>query len=205
MQGFILNTNKVRDEDLIVTILTENKIYTLYRFYGVRHSTINIGFKIDFEIDQNGKTDIKRLKDVLHLGYPWILDNTKLYLWQQYLKLFFNHLKDIDNIDSFYFNSLNNLAHKLEKQNPKRAILENYIALCEFEGRLHKDFICLLCEKTIYDNVVVIRGFNLVHTFCGYGKAIKLFAIRKLFFEKNSIALDDDECEYLWQILLQGL
>ena len=52
MQGYIINVNKARDEDVIVTILAQDNLYTLYRFYGARHSQINLGFKIDFEIEE---------------------------------------------------------------------------------------------------------------------------------------------------------
>ncbi len=204
MQGYILNTNKVKDEDLIVTILTKTQVYTTYRFYGARHSTINIGFKIDFELETT-KNDIKRLKDILQLGYPWILDRNKLYLWQQYIKLFYNHLKDIYDIDIFYFDLLDDLAHKLTRQNPKRAILENYIKLCRFEGRLEDNFSCILCEMPIIDDVIIIRGFKPTHCTCSYGKKIELKKIEKLFLETNSIGLDDAECDYLWDILMQGL
>ncbi len=34
MQGYIININNVKDEDLIVTILTQNNLYTAYRFMG---------------------------------------------------------------------------------------------------------------------------------------------------------------------------
>ena len=205
MQGFIININKVKDEDLIVTILTDHKVYTLYRFYGARHSTVNVGFKIDFEIESTMKSTISRLKDVLHLGYPWILDHTKLYHWQQYIKLFYNHLKDVDSIDSFYFELLNNLSHRLIRQNSKRAILENYITLCKFEGRLHTDFRCLLCDDIIENKITLIRGFTPTHSYCSYGKEIELNSVKMLFMDENSIALSDKECDYLWDILLQGL
>ena len=204
MQGYILNINKVKDEDLIVTILTKTKVYTTYRFYGARHSIINIGFKIDFELETT-KNDIKRLKDILQLGYPWILDRNKLYLWQQYLKLFYKHLKDVDEIDNFYFDLLDDLAHRLTRQNPKRAIIENYIKLCKYEGRLEDHFICILCELPIKKNITLIRGFKPTHIKCSYGKNIELRKIEKLFFENNSIGLDNSECEYLWGILMQGL
>ncbi|HIP19818.1 MAG TPA: recombination protein RecO, partial [Sulfurimonas sp.] len=102
MQGFIININKVKDEDLIVSILSKNKLETLYRFYGARHGTINIGFKIDYEIEPSAKSTIRRLKDVLHVGYPWINDYKLLRLWQDFSGLFYKHLKDAENLGSFY-------------------------------------------------------------------------------------------------------
>ena len=143
MQGFIIDFKPVRDDDLIVTLLTSDEIITTYRFYGARHSHINIGYKIDFELESNLKSTIPRLKDVIQLSFPWILDKEKLYCWQRFLKLFYTHLKGIEELDKFYFNLLSNLVHKITKQNVKRAIIEGYINLLNFEGRLHTDYECL--------------------------------------------------------------
>jgi len=205
MQGYIINLNKVKDEDLIVSILTDSNFYTTYRFYGARHSIINIGFKIDFELESNLKSTIPRLKDVIQISYPWILDSKKLYCWQRFLKLFYPHLKDVEEIDSFYFELLDELAHKMEKQDPKRAICETYVKLCEYEGRLHIDYECLLCEEIIEDNISLVRSFIPTHSRCSYSRAFKLSQIQKLFEEKTTISFNDEEVEYLWNILLQGL
>jgi hypothetical protein len=205
MQGYIININSVRDEDLIVTILGEDYLYTTYRFYGTRHSIINIGFKIDFELETNFKSNIPRLKDVLHIGFPWILDREKLYCWQRYIKLFYPHLKDVDNIDRFYIELLDDLAHKMIKQNPKRAIIENYILLCQYEGRLHTEYECLLCDQPITKDISVVRSFLPTHSSCSYSRAFDLQNIKELFEEKTLVKFSDDEVEYLWNILLQGL
>ena len=69
MQGFIINFNKVKDEDLIVTIVSKTSLDTLYRFYGARHGTINLGFKLDYEKQSSHKVTISRLKDVIHIGF----------------------------------------------------------------------------------------------------------------------------------------
>ena len=205
MQGYIVNVNKVKDEDLIVSILTENNFYTTYRFYGARHSIIHIGFKIDFELESNLKSTIARLKDVIQLGYPWILDTHKLYCWQRFIKLFFPHLKDVEEIEEFYFKLLDELAHKLEKQDPKRAMIEAYVKLCEYEGRLHTDYECLLCEENIKDNISLVRGFLPTHPSCSYSRAFKFQQIKELFEKKTTISFNDEEIEYIWNILLQGL
>ena len=205
MQGYILNINKVKDEDLIVTILAKDNVYTSYRFYGVRHSTINIGYKIDFELETNLKSSIPRLKDVIQLSFPWILDTKKLYLWQRYIKLFYPHLKDVEGIDSFYFDLLDKLVIKITKQNPKRAIIESYIELCEYEGRLHIDYECLLCDMKIEDDISLVRGFLPTHATCSYSRGFNVKKIKDLFENKTLISFDDDEVNYLWNILLQGL
>ena len=205
MQGYIININTVKDEDLIVSILTQNKFYTTYRFYGARHSTINIGYKIDFELESNMKSSMCRLKDVLQISYPWIFDSNKLYCWQRFLKLFYAHLKDVEDIEDFYCNLLDDLAHKMIKQNPKRAIIEAYVKLCEHEGRLHKEYECLLCETKIENEISLVRSFLPTHKKCSYSKSFQLYQVQELFEEKSSINFNDEEIEYIWHILLQGL
>ncbi len=205
MQGYVLNINKVRDEDLIVTILGENHIHTAYRFYGARHSNIHIGYKIDFELEINIKSTIPRLKDVIQLGFPWLLDSKKLYFWQLYIKLFYSHLKDVEEIDDFYMELLNDLVERITKQNPKRAILESYVKLCEYEGRLHDGFVCLLCDLPIEENISLVRGFLTTHSVCSYSKNFEIKKITEFFTNKSLIDFDEDEIEYLWGIILQGL
>jgi recombinational DNA repair protein (RecF pathway) len=205
MQGYIIDFKPVRDDDLIVTILTQDEIITTYRFYGARHSHINIGYKIDFELESNLRSTIPRLKDVIQLSFPWILDKQKLYAWQRFVKLFYAHLHGIEDINDFYFNLLNTLIHKIIKQNATRAIIEGYVQLLQYEGRLHTQYECLLCEKPIFDEVALVRSFLPTHPKCSYSKRFKLLQIKTLFEENNSIELDNEECEYIWNILLQGL
>ena len=205
MQGYILNIKPVKDDDLIVNILTESKIYTTYRFYGARHSNINIGFKIDFELESTLRSNIPRLKDVLQLNYNWILNSEKTYAWQRFIKLFNAHFRDIEDIDSFYFELLDELAHNLTKQNAKRAIIQAYLNLLEYEGRLHTDYNCFLCEVDIVSDVALVRSFLPAHPQCTFAKAFKLSKIKEMFEDKSLISFDDEEIEYLWNILLQGL
>jgi len=205
MQGYIIHINSVKDEDLIVSILTPNNFYTTYRFYGARHSVVNIGFKIDFELETTMRSSIPRLKDVLQISYPWIMDSSKLYCWQRFLKLFYPHLKDVEEIEEFYFDLLDELAHKMTKQNPKRAIIESYVKLCEHEGRLHTEYECLLCEEKITGEISLVRSFLPTHKHCSYSKSFQLSQIKELFEEKSLLNFTDDEVEYIWNILLQGL
>ena len=205
MQGYIIDIKNVKDDDLIVKILTEDQIYTCYRFYGARHSTINIGYKIDFEIESNLKSSIPRLKDVMQLGFNWILDREKLYCWQRYIKLFNSHFKDIESLEAFYFELLDELVHIMIKQNPKRAICESYIKIIEFEGRLHTDYSCLLCEGQITDYVSLVRSFLPTHPNCSYSKGFEFYKVDDLFTNKSLVAFEDEEVEYLWNIILQGL
>ncbi len=205
MQGYIIDIKNVKDDDLIVTVLAQEAIYTTYRFYGARHSTINIGYKIDFELESNLKSSIPRLKEVMQLGFNWILDREKLYCWQRFIKLFYPHLKEVDDIESFYFELLNATVHKMIKQNPKRAIIESYIKLLEYEGRLHTQFECLLCEQPINQTISLVRSFLPTHASCSYSKKFEYQQIEELFQENSLINFEDEEVEYLWNILLQGL
>ncbi|QEZ89526.1 recombination protein RecO [Aliarcobacter cibarius] len=204
MQGYIIDLKVVKDDDLIVTLLCENELITSYRFYGARHSNINIGYKIDFELEKT-KSSIPRLKDVIQLGFPWILNNQKMYAWQRYLKLFYPHLKELEDLEPFYFFLLDNLVSKIEKQNVLRAILESYLLLLDHEGRLHTDFECLICEIKINSNLSMIRGFLPVHKECIRGKVFDYKKIKEFFLTKKSINLNDNEVENLFEVLLLGL
>lgn len=204
MQGYIIDIKSVKDEDLIVCILTETQILNTYRFYGARHSNINIGYKIDFELE-NTRSSIPRLKDVIQLRLEWILDNEKMYCWQRFIKLFYPHLKDIEELDPYYFYALDHLSHVMIKQNALRAICESYVNLLEHEGRLHNTYECLLCEKAIENSISLVRSFLPVHSTCTFSKSFELQKIKELFEEKNLINFTQEEVEYLWDIILQGL
>ncbi len=204
MQGYIIDIKAVKDDDLIVTIICENELITTYRFYGARHSNINIGYKIDFELEST-KSSISRLKDVIQLGFPWILNNQKMYAWQRYLKLFYTHLKELHELEPFYFFLLENLVSKIEKQNVYRAIIESYLSILEHEGRLHTDFECLICEVEINSDLSIVRGFLPVHKSCIRGKVFDYLKIKELFITKKTINLNDDEVENLFEIILLGL
>lgn len=206
MQGYIININKVKDEDLIVTILSKENLDTLYRFYGARHSTINLGFKIDYEKESSAKSSIARLKDVVHIGFKWINEHKLLRLWQDFMSLFFAHLKDIEEIDEFYFSLIENASNNWNKQNPKRVAIESYIRLLEYEGRLHQELECFLCTNPIKDKKIsLIRAYLPTHYECSHTYAIDKNALKELYINKSSIFLNDDEIDRLWYILLEGL
>ena len=204
MQGFILNVTRAKNEDLIVSILTHNHLHTLYRFYGARHSTINLGYKIDFEIEyQTGY--LPKLRHVTHLGYSWLGDMNKALIWQQFIKLLYNHLREIEEPGSFYFELLNRLAIKLSRQNPKRAVLESYVSLLAHEGRLHDEFHCFVCEEKIEENPTLVRSFLPAHTYCIPKDPFDRQKIEHLFRYGDSQFLEEDEIEKLWNILTEGI
>jgi len=205
MQGIILNIVRVKEEDLIVTLLTQKRLKTLYRFYGARHSQINLGYKIDFVPIYSAKSNMPMLREVLHLGFSWQFERDKVYIWQQFIKLLYKHLKDVEELDEFYYDLLNKIALKLKKQNPKRVIIEAYLELLEYEGRLHDDFICFICEQDIQKSVVLKRSFLTAHKECLIGKSFEKELIKELFKTKSTLLLDDEQIESVWEILQEGL
>lgn len=205
MQGFIININRAKDEDLIVTILSKENLHTVYRFYGARHGVINLGFKIDYELDSSFKSTIPRLRDVIHLGYRWLLDRNRLRLWQDFSSLFHQHLKQAEDIGEFYFNLLDTTASKWDKQNPKRLAIEAYVQLLQFEGRLHLEDSCFLCGEKIEHDISIIRGFLPTHKSCSKTLSINKKSLEELFLNYSSLFLNDKEIDRLWFVLLEGL
>ena len=181
MQGFILHTQRVKDEDLIVYILSKNKVLKTYRFYGLRHSSILNGYKIDFATEDN-PSFLPRLKDVLHMGFLWITQREKMFLWQEFIRLLYAHLKDIDELDNFY-----------------------YIQILEFEGRLHKDFICFSCDEKIHKEVTLLRAFLPAHNVCALGYAFQKDKLKIFYENKNSSIFEDEEIEKLYHLIKEGL
>ncbi len=204
MQGYIIHINRVKDEDLIVTLLTQNSIKTLYRFYGARHSTIHLGYKIDFEAKPSIKSTISQLRSIMHLGSTWNSSRDRMLIWQPFIRLFYAHLKDIATIDSFYFDLLDECSSIWAKQNPKRIAVEAYIKILRHEGRLHDDFICFNCEEEVGEDLTLIRGFLPAHKNCAWNQSFELSRIQHLFKNSSTIMLNDDEVDVLWKVLLEG-
>jgi len=205
MQGYILNINKVREEDLIVTILSETKLKVMYRFYGARHSTIGLGYKIDFEAKTTNNAEFKQLKSVIHLANSWLIKRDKLYIWQQFIALTYKHLKDVSTLDTFYHRLLEETETRFEKQNEKRVCIESYITLLKHEGRLHDEFICFVCEEPIEEELSFARSFLSAHPErCVFGETFKTKTIKELFDTGSTLFLEDEEVEHLWDILIHG-
>lgn len=206
MQGYIINFNRIRDEDLIVTLLTKEKIETLYRFYGARHSYIQLGYKVDFEIETSPKAHFGRMRNILHLHYDYLFCHDSMHAWQNFLKLLYKHLKNAEQIEPFYFELLEELSLKLKKSNPKRVIIEGLVKLLEFEGRLHDSSYCYFCgEKIVGEKLALVRGFLPAHRKCVYAKEIGKYGVDTLFKEKNSAFLEEEEIEIVWETLLLGI
>jgi hypothetical protein len=185
--------------------LTKDNLLTLYRFYGARHSHINIGYKLDFEAIKSAKSTISMLRNVLHLGDKWMNQRERYFIWQSFIKLLFKHLRDVEELDSFYFDLIEDMNQKFEKQNPTRVAIESYVKLLKFEGRLHDDFRCLICEDEVINNMIITRGFLPAHKECIFSKTIDRDKVEDLFIMHSTIGLDDKDVEILWSVLLEGI
>ncbi len=205
MQGFIIKLSRVRDEDMIVTIISEDCLTTLYRFYGARHSPINLGFKIDFESENSLKSSIPRMRDVIHLGYPWMGEYDRILIWQQFIALFYPHISSSEEIGPFYYQLLNDCANRWNEQNPKRLAIEAYVALLEHEGRLHSQMDCFFCNEPIENNVSLIRAFLPAHHECSHTLSINAKGLAWLYEHYSTLFLDDHEIERLWYVMSEGL
>lgn len=205
MQGYILNTKKAKNEDVIVSILTKEKMEVLYRFYGARHSVVTTGFKIDFEIEIDSIQFMPKLRNIIHLGFTWLKEIERFSIWQQFLTLLYDHLKDVDIPGNFYFNMLEESASIWHLQNPMRIAIEAYISLLNFEGRLHKPTNCYICSETLENEVALIRAFLPAHPTCVVARNYQKDKIKTLMQTQKSILLDDKEVEGLWLTLLEGM
>ncbi|CZE46913.1 recombination protein RecO [Campylobacter geochelonis] len=203
MQGYILRIQKIKDEDCIVYILTNSSLVKSYRFYGARHSKITQGYKLDFELEHS-MTFLPRLVNTMHLGHRWLINRDKLFLWQQFIRLFYEHLKELNDVEEIYFNVLEECALKLDKQNAKRLFIEAYSKILEAEGRLHNCDFCFLCDYEIGDKVALARGFLPSHEHCMNQNGFDKDEIEEFFKTKKSLNLSDETVNRLYNILLDG-
>ena len=202
MRGFILHTQLVKEEDLVVTILTKNKVLKLYRFYGARHSVVNIGYFIDFEVEET-MVSIDRLRNVMQIGFNFLLDVEKMIIWQNFIKMMHIHLFDVEEVDSFYFNMLEDIIKHFNR-NPKRVLIEYYIKLLKHEGRL-SEFECFLCDKKIENRVNLARGYLCACENCIPKKGFEINKIKMLFEEEKTTLLNNQEIENLYKVLSLGI
>ena len=203
MKGFILRLRPAKNEDLIVTILTERSMRSYYRFYGARHSILQLGYLIDFEEEEESRF-IPRLRRVSHLGFPWLYSRNRLMAWHRFVSLFEPHLRDTETLDSFYFELLLDAARRWEKQNPKRIVCESAHRLLAYEGRLHDLDRCYICEAPLEDSVALMQALIPAHPQCIYGSAFSKERLRTFFEEGKSTWLDDEEVERIYAVLLKG-
>ena len=204
MRGFIINIRKAKNEDVVVTVLSNNSVQSYWRFFGARHSILQIGNLVDFEVKESQNNFMPQMRSLSQLSFPWIFSANHLLIWQNFIKLFEPHFKETTEIESFYFDLLLKIAKRWEKQNPKRLAIEAYIELLEYEGRLYDHGFCHICEEVLEEEVGLMRAFLPAHPHCIYATPLKKNSIFKLFNTKSTIHIDNNEITTLYNILLKG-
>ncbi|RDU73107.1 recombination protein RecO [Helicobacter aurati] len=210
MQGFILQITKSIKEDVLVKLITTKHYYTLYRFYGARHSILYAGRNIDFEVEYQG-IYIPKLRNIFHIAREYEQDLEKVYIWQQFCSLLDKHLQEPNShepkeIPPFYYTMLENGVRKLKKQQAKRVACCMYAELLEFEGRLYQKENCFICDNKLEKKIAITRGFLLAHPACVHSPALlDRDSVMKFYATKNLINFNNEECANLYQIVLEGL
>ena len=205
MRGFIINIRKAKNEDVVVTVLCNSSVKSYWRFFGARHSILQIGNLVDFEEEDSNNNFMPKMRKLSHLSFPWIFNPKHLTIWQNFIKLFEAHFKETSEIDAFYFDLLLTTAQKWHKQNPKRLAVEAYTALLQHERRLHHNQFCYICEETLDEQVSLMRAFLPAHPNCIYARPLNKESVFKLFNTKSTIHMEDDEVLELYNTLLKGL
>lgn len=205
MKGFVVALRRAKNEDSIAVVLTEKHIQSYYRFFGARHSILQLGHLIDFEVEGEDGRFMPRLRSLSQMGFPWLRERNRLMLWQQFIKLFEPHLRDTEEIDSFYFDLLLKAARKWDRQNPKRIIIESYIALLRHEGRLYPLVSCYICEKTLGEEVALMAALKPAHPTCIYASSLPKKSISFVLEEGKTLYLNDGEVEQIYSVVMKGL
>jgi recombinational DNA repair protein (RecF pathway) len=204
MKGFILSIQPVRDEDCIVTILSPHQVGIYYRFYGARHSVVSLGFLIDFEIEGEDGKFLPRLRSISHISFNWLSSNAKLLIWHQFIQALARHLKDVEEIDPFYYNLVLKSAQKMTKQNPKRVLVESYLELLEYEGRIYDENSCYICQAQLGYQVGLMQSYKLTHPECIFSVPLNKKSIIEALHKQTTIHLDDGEVDYLFGVMCRG-
>jgi len=194
----------VKNEDSVALVLTQDHIRSYYRFFGARHSILQLGYLVDFEVEGEDGRFLPRMRALSHLGFPWLFDRNRLMLWHNFIQKFEPHLKDADEVDPFYFDLLLDAAKKWGRQNPKRIICESYIKMLDFEGRLYPDEHCYICEGRIEEEIALMQAFKPAHPHCIYSPALPTKKILDLFETGKCTFLEDFEVALLYEIVMKG-
>ena len=145
-----------------------------------------------------------RLHNTVHLGFPWLIERKYLLKWQNFMRLFFMHLRDLEETDEFYFDLVEFCAHRFDKQSPKRLIVDAYLQILNHEGRLHDPNFCYFCNDEIWGEISLTRGFLPSHEACTQGMKFSLNEICDMYKIKKCLNLDDEDVEKLYEIVMQG-
>jgi len=184
--------------------LTDKEIGTYYRFFGARHSILQLGNLIDFEVEGEDGRFMPRLRSLSHMGFSWLHDKSRLLVWHNFIQKFEPHLRDARYLESFYYDLLLCAATKWERQNPKRIVLESYIRLLDYEGRLYVEESCFICEQPIEEDIALMQAFRAAHPACIYSPTLPTKKILDFFASKKTVFLEDYEVDFLFDIVMKG-
>jgi len=204
IRGFVLRIVNVKNEDVVATVLSRQNIGRYYRFYGARHSILQMGYLVDFETEEDNGIFLPRMRSLSHFSFPWIFDTARLMVWQQLLGQLEKHLRDTDEVEAFYYDTLLESAKKWHRQNPKRLAVEAYTRILAFEGRLHTEPICYVCERPVERDVALMASFKPAHPHCIYAPALSRRGIKHLFAQHKTTLLSDAETDALFALLLKA-
>jgi len=195
----------VKNEDSIARVLSTHEVRTYYRFFGARHSILQLGNLIDFEVEGEGSSFLPRLRSLSHMGFPWLFDKNRLLLWHNFIQRIEVHLRDAEELDVFYYELLLRAAKKWDKQNPKRIVCESYIELLDYEGRLYPEENCYICEQRIEEEIALMQAFKPAHPSCIYSPALPTKKVLDFFETKKTVFLEDHEVDYIFEVVMKGL
>ncbi len=201
LQGYILKVLPVREEDCVVFVLTATGLFKTYRFYAARHSVVMTGFKIDFELEES-PVFLPRLRRVMQYGFSWLAERERFGVWQNFCRLCCEHLSQVENLEPFYFELFENAARKMSRQNPYRVVVEAFLELLFYEGRLAANAWCEVCEKPLQGEVALGRAFVPTHAFCSGRRAFG--GVGELFASRKTTHLEDDVVKALYEIVCEG-
>jgi hypothetical protein len=205
MKGFVVALRRAKNEDSIAIVLTERSIRSYYRFFGARHSILQLGHLIDFEVEGEDGRFMPRLRGLSQMGFPWLRERNRLMLWHHFIKLFEPHLRDTEEIDRFYFDLILQAARKWDKQNPKRIICESYAKLLKHEGRLYPIENCYICEQPLSEQIALMGAFKPTHPECIYASALPREKMTYFFESGKTVYLNDEEIDQMCSVALKGL
>jgi hypothetical protein len=161
-----------------------------------------LGFKIDYEEENENDNYLPKVRSIAHLHENWLLNNSKFFIWQQFIQFLYHHLRDVNEIDQFYFNLLDELSSKIYTQNTKRAVIESYIKLLDYEGRFIYPFVCQVCDKQIQNSISFTKGLLPHHPSCVYhNKVFDMEKLENLFILKNAFFLSNDMVDDIFDII----
>jgi len=89
-------------------------------------------------------------------------------------------------------------------QSPKRLIVESYIKILKFEGRLFTLDRCAMCNQVLDKDVALIDKFIPTHSSCSGIEGIDKNLINYLFINDSTIRLSDDIVDRLYLIALKS-